>query len=85
MMVYQHHERNDGTGYPVGLRGDDMHPWAKLCAIVDVFEALTSQRPYRTPMTHQKALDVLKRESGSALDPEMLQCWISIIQRNLAN
>ena len=82
MMAYQHHERLDGTGYPVGQMTDGIHPWAKICSIVDVFEALTSQRPYRSPMPHSKAIAVLQRDSGTAFDPEILQCWIAIIQRN---
>ena len=83
MMVYQHHERLDGKGYPVGCVSDEIHPWAKICTIVDVFEALTSQRPYRQPMTKQKALDLQNRDSGTAFDPEMLACWNSIIQNDL--
>ncbi len=83
MMAYQHHERLDGKGYPVGCVESDIHPWAKLCAVVDVFEALTSQRPYRTPMPRSKALMLQQRDSGTAFDPEMLACWKSIIQRNL--
>lgn len=85
MMAYQHHERLDGKGYPVGCMDADIHPWAKLCAVVDVFEALTSQRPYRTPMPRSKALMLQQRDSGAAFDPEMLACWKSIIQRNLAS
>ena len=85
MMTYQHHERLDGKGYPVGCVESNIHPWAKLCAVVDVFEALTSQRPYRTPMPRSKALMLQQRDSGTAFDPEMLACWKSIIQRNLAN
>ena len=82
MMVYQHHERLDGQGYPVGCVESDIHRWAKLCAVVDVFEALTSQRPYRTPMPRSKALILQQRDSGTAFDPEMLACWKSIIQRS---
>src|SRR5262245_46934930 len=51
MMVYQHHERVDGKGYPVGLVSDEIHPWAKLLAVVDVFDAMTGTRPYRQPAT----------------------------------
>jgi len=83
MMVYQHHERLDGKGYPVGCVSEEIHPWAKLCTVVDVYEALTSQRPYRQPMSKQKALDLQNRDSGNAFDPEMLACWNSIIQNNL--
>lgn len=83
MMVYQHHEKMKGGGYPVGICGEDMHPWAKLCAVVDVYEAVTSHRPYRKPMTRMEALNLLRRESGDSLDPEIVKCWISIIQTTM--
>lgn len=85
MMVYQHHERIDGKGYPVGVTGPEIHPWAKICSVVDVYEALTSHRPYRTPMSRSQALELQHRDSGTAFDPEVLQCWSSIIQRDLPN
>ena len=75
MMAYQHHERLDGSGYPVGCVGDEIHPWAKICAVVDAFEALTSVRPYRGPRTPERALNVLEAESGQAYDREIFQCW----------
>ncbi|MCM2372697.1 HD-GYP domain-containing protein [Aporhodopirellula aestuarii] len=83
MMVYQHHERLDGGGYPVGCAGDEIHPWGRLCAVVDIYEAVTSQRPYRTPMTRPQAIELLERQSGDALDPEMVKCWTSIIQSTM--
>jgi len=83
MMVYQHHERIQGGGYPVGSAGDEIHPWAKLCAVVDIYEAVTSQRPYRTPMPRKQAIELLRRDSGVVLDPEMVKCWISIIQNTM--
>ncbi|MFG0264061.1 MAG: HD-GYP domain-containing protein [Rhodopirellula sp. JB055] len=83
MMVYQHHERLDGGGYPVGSVGDEIHPWGRLCAVVDIYEAVTSQRPYRTPMSREEACNLIRRESGKALDPEMVECWISIIQSTM--
>jgi len=82
MMVYQHHERNDGGGYPVGFQADEIHPWAKICAVVDVFEALTSQRPYRTPMPRKKAFELIERDAGTAFDEEMVRCWKAIISRS---
>jgi putative nucleotidyltransferase with HDIG domain len=85
MMAYQHHERMDGKGYPVGCLGTEMHPWAKLCAVVDVFEALTSHRSYRKPMPRRKALMLQQRDSGTHFDSEMLECWKSIIHSELAN
>ena len=85
MMVYQHHERIDGSGYPVGVPDSEIHPWAKLCAIVDIFEAVTSIRPYRKPMPRNEAIELLRRETGEALDSEMVQCWASTIQTNSTN
>jgi putative nucleotidyltransferase with HDIG domain len=81
MMVYQHHEKLNGEGYPVGISSDEIHPWAKLCAVVDIFEALTSQRPYRKPMTLPTAIAVLEKAAGTEIDEEMVRCWKSIVQR----
>jgi HD-GYP domain-containing protein (c-di-GMP phosphodiesterase class II) len=82
MMVYSHHERLDGGGYPVGLEDDDIHPWAKLLAIVDVFDALTSARPYRQPIKLADALEHLERHAGSHFDAEMVRCWASAMRQN---
>ncbi len=78
MMVYQHHERLDGKGYPVGVVESEIHPWAKICSVVDVYEALTSYRPYRSPMPRSKVFEIMERDSGTAFDPEVLECWIRI-------
>lgn len=82
MMVYQHHEKLDGSGYPVGILADEIHPWAKLCAVVDIFEALTSHRPYRKPMSHGTAVSILQRSSGTELDPEIVRCWKTLVETN---
>ncbi|MCU0721576.1 MAG: HD domain-containing protein [Pirellula sp.] len=83
MMTYQHHEKLDGTGYPVGVGGDEIHPWAKICSVADVFEALTSHRPYRKPMPNSSALAILERGVGNAFDGEIVSCWTSLIKKNL--
>ncbi len=85
MMVYQHHERLDGRGYPVGANNADIHPWAKICSVVDVYEALTSVRPYRTAMAPEAALAILKNDSGKAFDDELVKCWTNIIHNSLKN
>ncbi|QEG37311.1 HD-GYP domain-containing protein [Bythopirellula goksoeyrii] len=82
LMVYSHHERCDGEGYPVGLVREEIHPWARLLAIVDVFDAITSARPYRKPMTVSQGLSYLESQSGSHFDPEMVQCWTSAMRQN---
>lgn len=79
MMVYQHHEKLDGTGYPVGVINSEIHPWAKLCAVVDIFEALTSTRPYRSMMEHSTALGILSKVAGKELDGEMVRCWSACV------
>lgn len=82
MMVYQHHERVDGTGYPVQILGDEIHPWAKLLAVVDVFDALTGSRPYRKPMTRDEAVSLLQNNAGSHFDEEMVRCWATQISNS---
>lgn len=67
-MVRHHHERIDGHGYPDGLAGSEIPLGARIIAVADTFDAITSARAYRRASTHKKALDVLSRESGSQLD-----------------
>jgi HD-GYP domain-containing protein (c-di-GMP phosphodiesterase class II) len=81
MMVYQHHERLDGTGYPVGLTGGDIHPWARMLAVCDVFDALTSQRPYRKPASWSEAFVFLESRVDAHFDAEMVKCWKSAMQQ----
>jgi HD-GYP domain-containing protein (c-di-GMP phosphodiesterase class II) len=77
MMIYQHHERIDGEGYPVGLVGDEIHPWARLCAVVDTFENLTSRRYSRKTTEPAVALAELRGMGGTRLDSEMVRCFCS--------
>ena len=79
MMIYQHHERCDGSGYPVGCGLQEIHPWGRLCAIVDVYEALTSLRPYRQSLSNHTALAILERGRGTEYDEEMLSCWLQLM------
>ncbi len=81
MMVYQHHERIDGEGYPVRIGGDEIHPLGRLCAIVDVFDALTSDRPYHRRRHINEVLEYLDREAGRGLDSGMVKCWMSIMSK----
>jgi HD-GYP domain-containing protein (c-di-GMP phosphodiesterase class II) len=81
MIVYQHHERYDGSGYPVGLKGEEIHPWARMLAIVDVFDAQTGTRPYRRPATAREAADYIASCAGTHFDPEMAACWTSIMAK----
>ncbi|MEX2172830.1 MAG: HD domain-containing phosphohydrolase [Pirellulaceae bacterium] len=83
MMVYQHHERLDGSGYPSGAVAEDIHPWAKICAVADVFDALTCSRPYRKPVPVHEVCEYLQKHSGTWFDSEAVACWSSQV-RNIA-
>jgi putative nucleotidyltransferase with HDIG domain len=78
MMVYQHHEQCNGGGYPVGITREEIHPWARLTAIVDVFDALTTYRAYHKPLSLSRAMDYLQNEAGTTLDKELTTSWIRI-------
>ncbi len=79
MMIYQHHERPDGKGYPVGVCGAEIHPWARICKVADVFDALTSDRPYRKADSPAKVLEFMSTKVGTEFDEEMFQCFRATI------
>src|SRR3954471_3355229 len=81
MMVYQHHERPDGIGYPVGVFKDEIHLWARLLSVVNVFDKLTAKRPDRQPHSAEDALNCLRKQSGTQFDPEFVECWISAMSK----
>ena len=76
--VLYHHEKWDGTGYPEGLKGKDIPREGRLLALADVFDALTSDRPYHQGMSREDALDIIRRDSGSHFDPEMAEVFVRI-------
>ena len=76
----QHHEKLDGTGYPRGLKGDEIHPYGKILAVADVFDALTSNRPYRKAMLPHEAMEILYGETYTHFDPK----YVKTFQRSVA-
>lgn len=76
-MVRHHHERMDGRGYPDGLVGSEIPLGARIIAVADTFDAITSSRSYRSAGTHKKALDILSREAGSQLDSVAVAAFLS--------
>lgn len=70
-----HHERWDGKGYPLGLKGEDIPLLARVCAVADVFDALTSSRPYKEPWSVDQAHDWVMSESGKHFDPEVVRAF----------
>ncbi|HEX5105213.1 MAG TPA: HD domain-containing phosphohydrolase [Pirellulaceae bacterium] len=81
MVVYQHHERMDGSGYPTGVRGDEIHPWAKICGLVDVFDAMTCKRPYRKAIAIDDVCSHLNRQAGVTFETEIVNCWLAQVRR----
>ncbi len=77
-MAYSHHERWDGTGYPEGIRGKDIPLYARMLAIADVYDALTSDRSYKEAFSHQKAMDIILEEKGRIFDPDMVDLFMSV-------
>ena len=80
-VVRSHHERWDGQGYPLGYRGQEIPLMARIIAIVDVFEALTSQRPYRQPMQPEHALEYIRSGTGSQFDPELVPLFSALFEQ----
>ena len=78
-LVLYHHERWDGRGYPVGLRGEDIPLGARVLAIADYFDSLTRDRPYNKSIPTETALVLLKQESGKALDPQLVECFTKLL------
>ena len=72
-IVRHHHERWDGTGYPDGLRGEEIPRGARILTVVDCYDALTTDRPYRKRMPREEALAFLRHEAGVAFDPEIIE------------
>jgi len=78
-IIRHHHERWDGTGYPDGLRGEATSLGARIVGIVDAFDAMTHDRPYRTARTLEQALDEVLREAGRQFDPELAHLFVDEI------
>lgn len=74
MVAAQHHEHVDGSGYPRGIQGDQMHMFAKMVSIADVYDALTSERPYKKAYTPSVAFSIMKNNAGH-FDAELLECF----------
>jgi len=79
MGVLHHHERMDGSGYPMGLKGEDIPFYARIVAVADVYNALTSKRPHRDKMTPFEAIRIMETEFNELLDPKVLYLFLNRI------
>jgi len=79
--ILYHHERYDGKGYPLGLKGEDIPLSARIVAIADVYQALISDRPYRKAYSRKKALAIVMKESGKHFDPRIVNIFLKVIDK----
>lgn len=77
-IAYTHHERWDGTGYPEGLKGEEIPISGRLMALADVYDALVSPRVYKDAFPHQKAVDIIESERGKHFDPEVVAAFLDM-------
>src|SRR5579875_964506 len=84
-IIRAHHERMDGSGYPDGLRGDEIPFEARIVAVADVWDALTSDRPYRKAMPIEQATAIVRAEAGPSLDPRCVEALFAVLERRAVN
>jgi HD-GYP domain-containing protein (c-di-GMP phosphodiesterase class II) len=80
-IVRAHHERLDGSGYPLGLKGDAIMPEAKILAVADMVEAMASHRPYRPAIKLNIVLQQIEKEAGSLLDAEAVRVCVALFRQ----
>jgi putative two-component system response regulator len=80
-IAYCHHERWDGTGYPNGLKGDEIPIYARMLTVADVYDALTSRRSYKEAYPHQKAMEIITEGKGKLFDPNLVELFVNANQR----
>jgi putative nucleotidyltransferase with HDIG domain len=79
-LIFSHHERMDGNGYPRGLKGTEIPLGARIIAVVDSYSAMTEGRPYKKARSHQEALQELQKNSGQMYDPEVVDIFVGLFE-----
>ncbi|MCE1254161.1 MAG: two-component system response regulator, partial [Anaerolineae bacterium] len=80
-IPFCHHEKWDGSGYPRGLKGEDIPMAARIFAIIDVWDALTSDRPYRKAWSHEKTQDYIQEQKGTHFDANVVDIFLRLIMQ----
>jgi HD-GYP domain-containing protein (c-di-GMP phosphodiesterase class II) len=83
-IVELHHENHDGTGYPWGLRGDNVPLEARIVHVVDAYDAMTTNRPYRPALSHDQAVSIIRTHSGTQFDPAVVEVFLRLVQSSSA-
>ena len=81
LFAEYHHERWDGTGYPHGLKGTDIPLHGRILAVVDVYDALVSKRPYKEPLSSEESVKIISSNSGTQFDPKIIEIFIAVQER----
>ena len=84
VIALQHHEKFDGSGYPSGLIGDDIHIYARIVAVADVFDALLHKRCYKEPWSVDKAIELMEKEKGKHFDPNIVDALLNKMEKILS-
>lgn len=79
-LIFSHHERMDGNGYPRGLKGSEIPLGARIIAVVDSYSAMTEGRPYKKARSHEEALEELQKNSGQMYDPEVVDIFVGLFE-----
>lgn len=79
--IVHHHERWDGKGYPSGLKGEEIPVGARIIALADVYQALTSNRPYRKAFKKSEAIQIIRKEAGSHFDPQIVAVFLKVLKK----
>ncbi len=82
-IALQHHEKYDGSGYPYGVKGEDIHIYARIVAVADVFDALSSKRCYKDAMPLDKVIEIMKKDAGTHFDPQLIELLLQNLDQFL--
>ena len=81
IVAYEHHEKWDGTGYPQGLKGEEISIYGRITAIADVFDSLTQKRVYKEPWSIDRVLSFFNENKGTHFDPKLVELFIENIEK----
>jgi HD-GYP domain-containing protein (c-di-GMP phosphodiesterase class II) len=80
-IVYHHHERYDGRGYPDGLKGEEIPQGARIMAVADAYDAMSSDRPYRKRLSKEECIAELKKSAGGQHDPRIVEVFLRVLKK----
>ena len=79
-LIRHHHESWDGTGYPDGMKGEEIPLISRISSVADMYDAMTSDRPYRKRRSHEQAVEEIKRTTGTKVDPRVAEAFLQVLK-----